>query len=710
MMLVLVLTIASASFAILLKDKEETMRNNVQNAFSASVGYLDKNLYSVMKTATEISLGKHVLSSLSAVENTSALRNGIMKLYEELRQFTKTAPFEMHPFLYFSNTDIVVSEKGSCNLTSFCYAHLTDSEEILLELLRIQAEKQYQAYLPSQDYLIVCSSLPLIRSSQDSGQGLSCVFLPYSVFYSTIPDLYLFPDEVGIVLIQKNSGRILYQNALSTNYIPETDTTAGDWECLTCELPNCSLKMVLLFPSSALLDANASVRRFVITSFFILLLLGVVLSFVLSVRNYHPIKKVAALTGQKSDNELHAIASSLSHLQKEKTSLQLRLESYYTEKQEQIICSLLSESNNAKALNDLQELSGGLPEFPLVIACISGFDNSKKSIEAVHDFWNSQCKTTENSKILEYKGKLVAIFHTDSTERACAIFNELTGIVEQLLAVRWLVGISRPISQVQDISKACREAEHIIDYASLLGSVGVYSIDALPGKAEQKEIITLADYMRLQCAIRNREFDKADQIFDDVCRVSFSQGIPLSLLRCRFFGLINTLVLALSLKTDAEQYKQIRIPDELLNCNSVQDLVRSTKKVLEQIKKIVESQENQKRQNQQESIYNYIMENYSNPNLNVSAIANHFGISSSNISRMFRGSGSSILDLIHGVRIRHAQELLRNTELSIHQIGIEVGYIGDQSFFRSFKKYTGFSPGTYRTNDITDGTKDKGSE
>ena len=280
-----------------------------------------------------------------------------------------------------------------------------------------------------------------------------------------------------------------------------------------------------------------------------------------------------------------------------------------------------------------------------------------------------------------------------------------TKVVEQLFSVRWIVGISHLVSGIHQIQDAYKEAEHIIDYATLLGTVGVYSINTLPGKTDREEIITLADYMRLQCAIRSGLSDEADQIFDHIIRVSFSQEIPLSLLRCRFFGLINTLVLALSPETDAEQYNKICVSDDLINCNSVPDLVRSTKKVLDQIHKIVESQKNERRQNQQESISNYIQDHFSDPNLTVSAIAEHFGIHPANISRAFSSSENSILDLIHGARIRQAQKLLKDTDHSVHQIAIEVGYTNDQSFFRTFKRYTGFSPGVYRSNDVSDSSE-----
>lgn len=51
-----------------------------------------------------------------------------------------------------------------------------------------------------------------------------------------------------------------------------------------------------------------------------------------------------------------------------------------------------------------------------------------------------------------------------------------------------------------------------------------------------------------------------------------------------------------------------------------------------------------------------------------------------------------------GLRIARAKELLRNTDLSITEICVSVGYESLGSFSTLFRKVAGVSPSTYRTS------------
>ena len=63
-----------------------------------------------------------------------------------------------------------------------------------------------------------------------------------------------------------------------------------------------------------------------------------------------------------------------------------------------------------------------------------------------------------------------------------------------------------------------------------------------------------------------------------------------------------------------------------------------------------------------------------------------------------RQTGINASDYIHLVRMNKAKELMRDMNLSLTQISKSIGYISDTTFIRSFKKYEGITPGTYRRN------------
>lgn len=99
------------------------------------------------------------------------------------------------------------------------------------------------------------------------------------------------------------------------------------------------------------------------------------------------------------------------------------------------------------------------------------------------------------------------------------------------------------------------------------------------------------------------------------------------------------------------------------------------------------------------SILQIVKNEYPNPMLNVSAIADQLGKNVDYISRVFKQTTTiGLLDYIHHMRIKAAKDLLINQpSLSVAQISQRVGYFGADSFIRSFKRIEGITPGRYRT-------------
>ncbi len=93
---------------------------------------------------------------------------------------------------------------------------------------------------------------------------------------------------------------------------------------------------------------------------------------------------------------------------------------------------------------------------------------------------------------------------------------------------------------------------------------------------------------------------------------------------------------------------------------------------------------------------NYISTNFCTP-LTLQEVADHLHLNPSYFSRVFKQSyGSSFKEYLTMVRIEEAKRLLANTDYSLLDIAIAVGF-DNQSYFTSvFKKNTGMTPGQYR--------------
>jgi AraC-like DNA-binding protein len=96
-------------------------------------------------------------------------------------------------------------------------------------------------------------------------------------------------------------------------------------------------------------------------------------------------------------------------------------------------------------------------------------------------------------------------------------------------------------------------------------------------------------------------------------------------------------------------------------------------------------------------IVRYINENYANPNLCVTSIADHFAFSKSYLLRVFKkGENCGILDYIHQRRVDEAKILLRETRSGINSIAAKIGYTNSLTMIRAFKRLEGVTPTVYR--------------
>ncbi|MDX9978991.1 MAG: helix-turn-helix transcriptional regulator, partial [Lentisphaeria bacterium] len=84
-------------------------------------------------------------------------------------------------------------------------------------------------------------------------------------------------------------------------------------------------------------------------------------------------------------------------------------------------------------------------------------------------------------------------------------------------------------------------------------------------------------------------------------------------------------------------------------------------------------------------------------NANIDLLAGELRTHRSTLSRHCAGiMGLTPGEYLAHVRIQAASALLRESELSIREIGIEVGLPDKSHFAKLFKRKTGLSPGAYR--------------
>lgn len=93
----------------------------------------------------------------------------------------------------------------------------------------------------------------------------------------------------------------------------------------------------------------------------------------------------------------------------------------------------------------------------------------------------------------------------------------------------------------------------------------------------------------------------------------------------------------------------------------------------------------------------FIGENYLSSEFSNTMLADHFHVSVAYMSYLFKKkTNENLTDYVWNLRLKKAKDLLKNSDLSIDEISIQVGYLNTSSFRRKFKQTMNVTPSQFR--------------
>lgn len=96
-------------------------------------------------------------------------------------------------------------------------------------------------------------------------------------------------------------------------------------------------------------------------------------------------------------------------------------------------------------------------------------------------------------------------------------------------------------------------------------------------------------------------------------------------------------------------------------------------------------------------IRDYIQENFADPDLSLKHLSDRFEISGKYASHLFKLEyDMKFVDFLVQLRMQQAERLLAETEETVQNIALQVGYANSITFGRVFKRLTGVTPGEFR--------------
>lgn len=294
-------------------------------------------------------------------------------------------------------------------------------------------------------------------------------------------------------------------------------------------------------------------------------------------------------------------------------------------------------------------------------------------------------------------GRIILLLNHSETDSLrdilSSFFQDMRRFSQELL----YIGVSQPGEGIGNVGHCFTQASGILRRLEEGGQPAITWYH--PGNAAKTGNIFDPSMAQALCdCIILGDIGQIGSIFDMVAEKSDSLSLPYCHSADRqqlFFTVRNALSnAACQLEMDAQQLWESLFWSE--ECDWSFHLEQLKKTALFLAERGLERRRNRNGQIRK-AIVSYLEENYHDPDLCASSVAELFELSEKYIFSIVKSETSSTFgEYLIGIRIAHAVELLRDRDLSINLIHEQVGFHSANTFYKAFKRCHHMSPSAWR--------------
>ena len=457
----------------------------------------------------------------------------------------------------------------------------------------------------------------------------------------------------------------------------------------------------------------------------LLILVVVRLSFYFSKIHYSPvisilnvIKKYNKNIDDNNENEYKTIKDNIKNLLSGYTSLSEKLETQNINLRRHFLTRYLKGDSTHEAYPlqeafsnyDLDFRSGKYAVLIFTITDLQGFSLSDEK-DAGDDY--ELCRFVLDNIISELiSEKYYCVMHEVDDSLTCIvnfygdisddraqneltdIFNNASAFIAENFKIHFEMTAGNIKSDPKGVPNAYNEAISVLECNSVFGESNIFP-PQISGKTSYMD--SFDDYARKITAIiragSSNEINEATVNFFNIIMM-YSAASP-NLVRYEILGFVDSILKEIrTMGAESEAFTEHLAGkyqiEKIKNFNDMKTILLN---MFDEICEYTSTNSN----SLENSVMGYIRENYHDPNLSVSKIAEFCGLNPYYLSATIKSkSGYGILESINKVRCAHAAELLTSTHQSVQSISAAVGYTNSHTFIRLFKKYYGCTPSQYR--------------
>ena len=270
-----------------------------------------------------------------------------------------------------------------------------------------------------------------------------------------------------------------------------------------------------------------------------------------------------------------------------------------------------------------------------------------------------------------------------------------------------VASIGSTITGFSQLSVSFQDAERALSYCNILGENNIVSSGNLSqmkfqtpqlpymAHSEIMELLISADLETIQ--------DTLNEYFNNLV---YTSRISVHSMQMKAIELVSLfLSCSRTLNENAESILEDKpsVYVRILSSNSMNGIMHLVQNTVEQIVDGIHGRREETKNRAISGAKRYIMQNFSDSNLNLDRVAEAVNLSPSYVSLLFkRQEDCTFTEYLNTVRVEHAKNLLSTTHMRVYEVAEAVGYQNSKYFFQVFKQITGKRPREFYKTSGTD--------
>jgi Response regulator containing CheY-like receiver domain and AraC-type DNA-binding domain len=487
-----------------------------------------------------------------------------------------------------------------------------------------------------------------------------------------------------------------------------------------------------IIPFKVISSQVSTVRKITILICLVILFLGIIISFILSIKVYTPIDTlVTSIKNQTSQSEafrknldeINFISNAfIAEIEKNKSLENFKKNNYNLLKQEMLKNILLSNSQNIDDIT-AQFKEFDLPLNPHIDICLvvlridryyqfqNKFNNEDADLMrfAIQSITNEiisslfMCETVDMGQdIIIVIISIPDISRTDNNQLKETLIDCLSRIQsesEKHLCISLSATLSHFTPDMKELNLLYKETLELSNYRLIYGHNCIISQENMKSIIPKKYMFPVEklDYLLKELKLGNmlEVTKKFKEITSDISKFTYPNIIlSYTVLSSSIFNTLNIIESNGIIDFEKDYYI---FNKEMSNAETMNEINVHFIELFNHVDQKMNTVKNKKTDRIVQNIKDIINKNYTDINLSLVTIADTLRMSSDYIGKVFREYTScSVSDFISNIRLEKSRELIINSDSSINEIAQKVGFCNTKYFFTIFKKRFGVTPGDFR--------------